>query len=45
MITPSSGDKYVVPQGQGQSYTAGNGISITDNIISLDIAVADEEAF
>lgn len=40
-----SGDKYAVPQGQGQSYTAGNGISITDNIISLDIAVADEEAF
>lgn len=38
-----SGDKYSVPQ--GQSYTAGNGISITDNVISLDISVADEEAF
>ena len=40
-----SGDKYVIPQSQGQSYTAGNGIAITDNVISLDIAVADEEAF
>lgn len=38
-----SGDKYAVPQ--GQTYTAGNGIAIANNVISLDIAVADEEGF
>ena len=26
------GNKYKVPQGGGQSYTAGNGIAITDNV-------------
>ena len=30
----------------GQTYTAGEGIAISeDNVISLDIAVADEEGF
>ena len=40
-----SGDKYAVPQGQGQTYTAGNGISIVNNVISVDYANADTEAF